>query len=439
LSGQSRKPSSSTAAPNVDSRLSIADLRASGMRLHWFEVVALIQTLCHTIVDESGSGDLDLAKAFLTAEGTIDLAKPPDPGKAFPHVRKLLSDMVPPNEFAVAKVLPDSSIADYLNALAYYERPNRDEIVQSIYTRFRSQVVANTLVLPTRPSAPLPADEPAATEEDVREVAARRSRLLQMIAVVAFLGCVAVVGVWALNNPAVQSRFNAYAATLTSLAVGGTVPGYGKGEPAPSGPAPEAEHSDPPPATRARAAKPADAPAAGRPVTRTEGRAPSAAAPATVPTPSGSPTSEQPVTPPSPATPPPIATGPQRAPVFAPPQPSATQPAASAAQAVPVDPVEDAPVFDGSQRDVTPPQFVSPGGPPAVPEGLDPRTAPALELLVNERGTVEGAKLSSPPRSLAESMEMMSEISAAKTWRFRPAMRDGRPVRYRLIVKLGPR
>jgi hypothetical protein len=418
--------------------LSIADLRASGMGLHWFEVVALIQTLCQTIVEASGSGDLDLTKAFLTAEGTIDLAKPPDPGKAFPQVRKLLNDMVPSNEFAVAKVLPDSSIADYLNALAYYERPNRDEIVQSIYTRFSSRVVANTLVLPTRKIEP-PPDEPAAAEEDVREKAARRGRLLQMIAVVAFLGCVAVAGVWALNNPAVQSRFNAYAATLTSLAVGGTVPGYSKSEPAPSSPAPEAEHDDPPPTTRARAVKPADAPAATRPVTRTEGRAPSAV-PATVPTPSGSPASAQPAASPIPATPPPIATGPQRAPVFAPPQPPAAQPAASAVAAVnPVDPVEDAQVFEASQRDVTPPQFVSPSAPPSVPEGLDPKTAPALEVLVNERGIVEGAKLCSPPRSLAESMEMMSEISAAKMWRFRPAIRDGRPVKYRLIVRLGPR
>jgi hypothetical protein len=422
----------------VDPRPSIAGLRASGMRLHWFEAVALVQTLCQTVVDQAGSGDLDLATAFLTPDGAIDLAKPPDPGKAFPHIRKLLNDLVPPYEFAVSKVLPDSSIAEFLNALKYYERPNRDEIVQSIATRFSSQMASNTLVppRPVEPQRPEPtAEEAEAAAQAAADAPVRRARILRLVAVAGFLGCVGTAGVWALNNPAVETRFNAYAASLTSLAVGGNVPGYGNA-PATSKPETETDRGDRP-TTHDRAAKPAEASAAPRSVARTEtpaARAVSAPAAASAPKPAA-------VVPSTPAPPPPLATGPSRGPAFAAPPQPATAPASTPAVVPvdPVDPAESAPVFDAAQRDVTPPEFVYPNGPPSVPEGVDPATAPALEVMVNERGTVEGAKLSHPPRSLAESMQMMSEISAAKMWRFKPAMRAGRPVRYRLVVKLGPR
>jgi TonB family protein len=53
-----------------------------------------------------------------------------------------------------------------------------------------------------------------------------------------------------------------------------------------------------------------------------------------------------------------------------------------------------------------------------------------MELLVDEFGRVEQVQLVSPPVRLGD----MTLLSAAKTWRFHPALKDGQPVRYRLSV-----
>ena len=65
--------------------------------------------------------------------------------------------------------------------------------------------------------------------------------------------------------------------------------------------------------------------------------------------------------------------------------------------------------------------------------------APAWDVLLavvqrplKGHGEVERVKLLSPPRSVHESMI----LSAIKTWRFRPAMKDGQPVRYRRLIPI---
>jgi protein TonB len=50
-----------------------------------------------------------------------------------------------------------------------------------------------------------------------------------------------------------------------------------------------------------------------------------------------------------------------------------------------------------------------------------------LEVVINERGAVESAVLR---RAVAQSYDP-SLLEAAKSWRFRPATRDGAPVKYR--------
>ena len=54
--------------------------------------------------------------------------------------------------------------------------------------------------------------------------------------------------------------------------------------------------------------------------------------------------------------------------------------------------------------------------------------ANALELLITETGVVQRVKMLSPPARMPDIML----LSAAKNWKFQPALKDGRPVSYRL-------
>jgi hypothetical protein len=49
-----------------------------------------------------------------------------------------------------------------------------------------------------------------------------------------------------------------------------------------------------------------------------------------------------------------------------------------------------------------------------------------LKLVVNGRGAVESVRLQSPSNRYHDRFW----VSAAKTWRFQPALKDGRPVKF---------
>ena len=71
---------------------------------------------------------------------------------------------------------------------------------------------------------------------------------------------------------------------------------------------------------------------------------------------------------------------------------------------------------------------------PLPATGLNPtlESTGTIELLVNEEGNVANVRLVSSPSR----MQPMMLLSAAKTWKFRPAVRDGRPVKYRLRINV---
>lgn len=56
-----------------------------------------------------------------------------------------------------------------------------------------------------------------------------------------------------------------------------------------------------------------------------------------------------------------------------------------------------------------------------------------LEVVISQRGEVERIKLLSAPRRMVDVMA----LSAAKMWTFEPALKDGAPVRYRLVLTPG--
>src|SRR4029079_8928747 len=89
----SRQATESLPVSPADARLSMADLRACGVTLQWYEAVAIVQGICSAINDSNGpvtNTELTLGQVFLDPEGTISLGARPDPDGAHPQGRKLI-------------------------------------------------------------------------------------------------------------------------------------------------------------------------------------------------------------------------------------------------------------------------------------------------------------------------------------------------------------
>jgi hypothetical protein len=87
------------------------------------------------------------------------------------------------------------------------------------------------------------------------------------------------------------------------------------------------------------------------------------------------------------------------------------------------------PVYSAQDVDVRPPQMLDADLPrPAVMNW--PTVKNSMELLVTTDGSVERVKW----LTSRERMPDVMLLSRAKLWKFSPALRDGQPVRYRLIV-----
>lgn len=102
---------------------------------------------------------------------------------------------------------------------------------------------------------------------------------------------------------------------------------------------------------------------------------------------------------------------------------------AASASAAPI----DERMYDAKDVDVTPPELVYPRAIKTWPAGSS-RDLPFVEVIINEKGTVDSVKGFEPPKTLAESLELLNALSAVGNWRFRPADKGGHSVRYRLVV-----
>ena len=93
-------------------------------------------------------------------------------------------------------------------------------------------------------------------------------------------------------------------------------------------------------------------------------------------------------------------------------------------------------VFDGRDVDVTPPlmhhvRLRSAFRPGQLSHAISEETG-LVEVIVSVSGTVESEKFVTGPFNVHEAML----LSAVKTWRFRPGMRHGQAIRYRLRVPI---
>lgn len=117
----------------------------------------------------------------------------------------------------------------------------------------------------------------------------------------------------------------------------------------------------------------------------------------------------------------------------APPPPPPPPPAPVAVAAAP--PLPPAPVkfrvYSGEDRDVTPPVIINQALPPFQGTVIAPRTG-LLEVLISETGEIESAVMT---QSVTSAYDRLALI-AARMWRFKPAMVNGVPVKYRKTVQI---
>jgi len=93
---------------------------------------------------------------------------------------------------------------------------------------------------------------------------------------------------------------------------------------------------------------------------------------------------------------------------------------------------EDERVYSEADEGVTPPAPLSRQLPATLPFGITSSTVGRLEMLISRDGEVETVKLHTPLNRYHERMI----VSAAKAWRYRPASKDGKPVRFRLVTSI---
>ena len=82
-------------------------------------------------------------------------------------------------------------------------------------------------------------------------------------------------------------------------------------------------------------------------------------------------------------------------------------------------------VYSQTDQNVEPPRLLSRPLQRRMPSGGS--DAATVEVVISPDGGVERVRLTSGPRRLTDVME----LSAAKAWKFDPALKDGEPVRYR--------
>ena len=131
--------------------------------------------------------------------------------------------------------------------------------------------------------------------------------------------------------------------------------------------------------------------------------------------------------------------------------PAAPSPARSAAapRAVPLPPpelrfetfeqVRDQAIYSARDADVAPPVPVFPKQLGRMPLGARREDMTMIEVLVNADGTVAAVKAQESPQSLDDALVLTTSLSAAKSWLFKPAQREGRPVRYRQVLPVSLR
>ena len=404
------------AAAQPANPISLADLLALRIALHWTEAVAVVEEVCAVLEELEPGGALaprpdDL---LITAQGGVILRRGAPRPDDIDAIGRLLSALLDPQTTPLPlRLFVTQSIGSaryqtlgaYGEALAYYSRPDRAELIREVYLRcLQAPAPDASQPLPDVAQTPDPLDG----EPQARPVSRRRRVLIA-------LGTAAVV---MLTTVLLLSRGDGTANAMEAVramagrATSTVVSWIPAAEDATAVPADGAvERNEPREGAPRAARRPVPGPGPTDPV--------GADAPPGVtgqdlpPLASASPQMEGDLA---------------RVPTLGPDPPSPALPDGEAPPVLAV--VEDPTIYSKASPDVQPPVMYEPKLPPvaATADGL-PGTN-TMELLIDETGAVQQARLTSRPVRMSD----MMLLSPAKTWKFHPATRNGRPVKYRLTM-----
>jgi hypothetical protein len=408
-------------APRANLRAcSLNDVIVREMPVHWDEAVAVVQELCDLLTG-AGSNESpvpELAAILITADGDLkalrDGRSEAGVAAAGRTLHALLSSSanvpVSLRLLATQAISTEaySSIRAFADALAYFGKPTRTELIRALYERCAARAASPSQA--RQASAPDSIEKPDEKSAAREKPASRKtSRIVGWSAAVSLIVIVVGIGFWLLSGstaaasgtPSVPTLVAGAKTALETLAREvRSVVGVGDAS------APVANNP---------VAPVSNAPIENRPTRRAN-------------------ISADPVQPSD------AQTIPSR-------QASAVQTEVGAlardilshggsqSQA-------DALVHDGAAKqgtemlysdsdvDVTPPVLLYPQLPPPIVSGRHSQPVNTMELIVSEEGRVERVRLIDGPRRMPD----MMLLSGAKMWKFEPAVRNGMPVRYRTIV-----
>ncbi len=366
--------------------------------IQWFEGVAVVQAVCEQVLAHGRADAFPSAAGIaVEADGSVAVL---GHGAGVPVVAAghllagMAGDDVPIrlrlaiNE-ATAAESPYQHLAAFSEALAYFERPGRRELIAAVYARAAAAPL-RSIARPRQSPAP---EIPKEQGQGARPP--RRRRALALALLVA--GAVVAAAFWLAPN---HSQMSAALSTQMSAALSTLVadaPSQKSLAPAEPNRVPSAQPNHPAKKVKVRAREEGPKPPAK---TGGDSRLPDRR-------------DAQP-----------IMVVDEVLEVFA------SEPGEEASDARGADTRHR--VYSRDDGLVSPPRPVRPQLPPEPP--FDPTVAPAteLELVIGASGLVESAKLKTPPRNVNEFML----VSAAKAWIFQPAELDGHPVAYRHRVRL---
>lgn len=412
--------------------ISLADLRARNVQPVWQEAVAVVQEMIQAASATSAPLP-DLDHIALIPNGDV-VALPGSSAPADPvrHAATMLNILVegvatPPEleqflQRNVANPPQLDSLAEFSRQLAFFERPGRRTDVERLVGRAaaaeqmtRADEELKRLMEKANDADQKPEKEPSREQRPLRNLPTL------VVAAAVLIGALALATVWwrgravtsaqqAASDPASAPQTNPQGAAANA--------GAGDGK---AGQAPKPEPSFLEKTTDAvRSAISALVGSGSQPATASAEQTP----PAGTPEKNHSRTRRQAQTPKIAAAP------------LAPENANDTKPATSV-ELLPLSEdaavaEADANVYTSTDATVIPPVMVRPVLPKDPPPGVPLHQIGTIEVWVDENGDVEQVRLASPANRYQERML----VSAAKMWKFRPAFKDGHPVRYRTRVRL---
>lgn len=399
--------------------LTLARVIARGVVVTWPEAVAVVRDVTERVLS-APSAVPELQEILIDADGSVRIASASSTKEPVRRLGQLLVALLSKGTAPVQLRLVISqatapqpayaSAQEYFDALAYFDRPQHEQLIRELYERANAAPDVNAEASLDE-LAPLPSQDPtdALAKQRRKERAVRKRAWLAAVggrvaAAVIFLVLVGLAGFrYARSRGVTLTGKEASAmAERASDALGQTVVSgvsavserLGLGRLVPPNATPS-----PPPALPPPAPAPEPKPAPRRPLRGAIVALPSFVAFDLETAPASSADLE---------------------PVAEPDQATALPSIQSGEPAI----------YSVGAAGVAPPIGIRPQLARELPPDLDPEHLGRIELVIAENGTVESAKLVGEPRDVRDSLL----LSAVKAWDFQPALKDGVPVKYRKTI-----